>query len=116
MGLKFSQRGQRGERPVGDDQRPAQTLLQQMPGHMLARAGAEPNRGGKRKAMQWVHRWISSSDDLKVTLQSPIGNAVEPLAPFPFARGGKVLDEGVAQPVMRHAGMLQNARGLDQGA
>src|SRR6218665_1222784 len=114
MGLEFSQHGQRSERLVGDDQRSAQALLQQMPGYMLARAGAEPNRGGKRKAMQFVHQLISSSDDLEVTLQFPIGNAVEPLAPFPFARGGKVLDEGVAQPVMRHAGMLQNARGLDQ--
>src|SRR5712692_5716936 len=33
------------------------------------------------------------SDDLQVALQFPIGDGVEPLAPFPFARGGEVVDE-----------------------
>jgi hypothetical protein len=47
MGPEFGQHRQGAERAVGDDQRALETLLQQMRGDLLARAGAETDRGGE---------------------------------------------------------------------
>src|SRR5258706_959667 len=56
------------------------------------------------------------SNDLEVALQFPVGHGVEPLAPFPLARGGEVLDEVVAEPVARDPRLAEDTRGLDQRA
>src|SRR5260221_4310909 len=58
----------------------------------------------------------SASDDLEVPLQFPVGDAVQPLAPFPFAGCGEVVDEVVAEPVARHLRLLEDATGLDKRA
>src|SRR5215467_9764956 len=56
------------------------------------------------------------SDDLEIALQLPIGHAIEPLSPLPFAGRGKMIDEVVAEPVACEPGSLEVARGLDQCA
>src|SRR5207247_1925677 len=63
-----------------------------------------------------VSRRIVNSDDLEVTLELPIGHAVEPLPPFPFARRGEVIDEFVTEKIARDVRFLEDARGLDQRA
>src|SRR5580765_8129815 len=55
-----------------------------------------------------------ASDDLEVPPQLPIGHRVLPLAPFPLARGGEVVDEVVAEPVARDLGVAEDARRLDE--
>jgi uncharacterized protein (DUF2345 family) len=47
MGAEFGQHRQGAERAVRDDQRALETLLQQVCGDLLARAGAETDRGGE---------------------------------------------------------------------
>src|SRR5437764_12251451 len=56
------------------------------------------------------------SYDLEVPLQLPIGHSVEPLPPFPVARGREVVDEIVAEPVTGDLRSLEVARGFDQCA
>ena len=58
----------------------------------------------------------SASDDLEVALQFPVGDRVQPLPPFPFARRGEVVDEIVAEPVARDVGLAEDPRRLDQRA
>src|SRR5262245_2262496 len=55
-----------------------------------------------------------SSDDFEITLQLPIGYRVLPLAPLPFSRGCKVVDEVVAEPVACDCGALEDFRGGGQ--
>ena len=55
-------------------------------------------------------------DDLEVAPQFPVGHRIEPLAPFPFAGGGEVLDEVVAEPVARDLRVAEDARRLDERA
>src|SRR5438105_2986254 len=57
-----------------------------------------------------------SSNDLEVALELPVGDGVEPLAPFPLAGGGEVIDEVVAEPVPGDFGGMEDARRLDEGA
>src|SRR5260221_14083707 len=57
----------------------------------------------------------SASDDLEVPLQFPVGDAVQPLAPFPFAGCGEVVDEVVAEPVARHLDAFKIRRGSING-
>lgn len=47
MGAEFGQHRQGAERAVRDDERALETLLQQVCGDLLARAGAETDRGGE---------------------------------------------------------------------
>src|SRR5215831_1402901 len=56
------------------------------------------------------------SDDLEIALELPVGDPVQPLAPFPFAGGGEVLDEVLAEPVARELRATEVARRLDQRA
>src|SRR5207248_7043182 len=57
-----------------------------------------------------------SSNDLEVALELPVGDGVEPLAPFPLAGGGEVIDEVVAEPVPGDFGGMEDSRRLDEGA
>ena len=50
MGLELGQHGQRAQGLVGDDEGPLEALLAQMLRHFLARARAEADGSGKRKA------------------------------------------------------------------
>src|SRR5262245_56858396 len=70
---------------------------------------ASPRRRSARyaAASAGARRRITSSpcalgsNDFKVTLHLPVGDGVLPLPPFPFASGGEVIDELVAEPVPR---------------
>src|SRR4030095_14847337 len=57
-----------------------------------------------------------TSDDLEIALQFPVGDTVQPLAPFPVPGGRKMFDEGVAQQIPRDPGVAEVARGFDQGS
>ena len=59
---------------------------------------------------------LIGSDDFEVPLAFPVGDGIEPLTPFPFARRREVIDEVVAEPVARALRLLKDARGLDQRA
>src|SRR6185436_13408313 len=61
-------------------------------------------------------KFITTSNDLEIALQFPVGHTVEPLPPLPLARRGEVVDEGVAEPIARDRRLPEVAGGLDQGA
>ena len=52
------------------------------------------------------------SDDLKVPLHLPVSDRIQPLAPFPVAGGGEMVDEAVAEPVAGDVGLEEVAVGL----
>src|SRR5262249_34200999 len=78
------------------------------------------SRSPRNRIVRWAEasaggrRLMSISNDFEIALHLPVGPAVLPLPPFPFARRREVLDEVVAEPVARDLGIAENARGLDQ--
>src|SRR5262249_7226815 len=76
-------------------------------GAMVASASNVPARRKRPTTCRAPLIW-RTSDDLEVALQLPIGHRVLPLAPFPFARGGEMIDEVVAEPVARNFGALED--------
>ena len=122
LGEELLQQRQRSDAAVGDEQRTRHALLGQMLGDELARAGRRSESWSEKRIAMPVAQWSRDarrqvpSDDLEIALQFPIGHAVQPLPPFPFAGGGEVVDEVVAEPVARDVGSLEDARRLDQRA
>src|SRR5439155_2584053 len=57
-----------------------------------------------------------ASYDLKIPLQLPVGDRIEPLPPLPFPSRREVIDEVVAEPVARQLRAAEDACGFDQGA
>src|SRR5437868_5529570 len=83
---------------------------------MRSGAACEDITAETQRAQRTRSKFMAASDDLEVALQFPIGHAVEPLAPLPFAGRGEVIDEGIAEPVARDRRLLEDSRGLDQRA
>ena len=54
-------------------------------------------------------------NDFEIAFELPVGDAIQPLTPFPFAGGGEVVDKGVAQPVTGDGGFTEITCGLYQG-
>src|SRR5258705_11412966 len=74
------------------------------------RSALGPQRGSNSRLGTALRR----SYDLEIALQFPIGHRIEPLPPFPFARGGKVVDEIVAEPVAGEIGLAKCPCRFDQ--
>src|ERR1044072_7161358 len=71
---------------------------------------------GKEKPWMLMLTVAARSDDFEIALQFPVGDAVLPLAPFPFAGRGEVIDEIGGQPVPGDRGIAKDSRGRNQAA
>src|SRR5712691_1459590 len=59
--------------------------------------------------------WPIGSDDLEIARQFPVGDVAAELALLPFAGGGEMLDEIVAEQLARRGRALEALRRLPQG-